>query len=458
MNIISKHILLTAPLWCGQLMAQEKPNIVFILTDDLGWTDLGCYGNTFNETPNIDALSHSGIRFTSAYSASPVSSPSRAAFLTGKHPATLQLTNFIGGNKTDEKSSVLPAKWKPYLESSETTIAEILKSNGYATGMVGKWHLGSSNECSPWNQGFEFTRMIGKNSLDYYNYSIFEDSYNNQVFDDSTYLTDKLTDYGIQFIKANQNKPFFLYMAYTAPHVFLVPKAGTESKYMKKYEHDKSNPYYAAMLQSLDEGIGRLLQQLKSDGILNNTIIVFTSDNGGVVVDELGYTPTNLSPLKDGKGSLYEGGIRIPAIISWKNKIQANQTSDFYFSNVDYFNTLLHAANIDYTNMPTDSKNQLSALTGETKTNLNDTLFWHYPHFSNQGGRPASAIRIGNYKLIYKYEGPKIELYNLQNDIGETKNISKKEIKKTKELLQALKKMESITQAELPAINKNQKK
>ena len=183
----------------------SKPNIVFILTDDMGWKDLACYGNRFTETPNIDALAGSGIRFTQAYAACPVSSPTRASILTGKYPARLQLTNFIAGNRTDPQSPVLPAQWKPYLEAQEITIAELLQGKGYSTGMVGKWHLGAHDSIAPWNQGFSYTRMIGKNGLDYYNYSIFSDSYNDEYVDNGTeYLTDKLTEYGVEFIEKTE--------------------------------------------------------------------------------------------------------------------------------------------------------------------------------------------------------------------------------------------------------------
>jgi len=179
----------------------SPPNIVFILADDLGWKDLGCYGNTFNETPNLDSLAQYGIRFTQAYAACPVSSPTRASIMTGKYPARLQLTNFIKGDRTDEKSPILPATWKPYLEARETTLPELLKQKGYTSGLVGKWHLGGHDTIAPWGQGFDYSWMIGKNGLDYYNYSIYTGSYQNEITDQGAeYLTDKLTDYGVYFI------------------------------------------------------------------------------------------------------------------------------------------------------------------------------------------------------------------------------------------------------------------
>ena len=216
-NILITSSLLVASginLYAQEGVGQKRPNIVFILADDLGWKDLSCYGNPFNETPNLDKLAKSGIRFTQAYAACPVSSPTRASIMTGKYPARLQLTNFIAGNRTDPNSPILPANWQPYLEAREITIPELLKQKGYTTGMVGKWHLGNQDSIAPWNQGFDYSRMIGKNGLDYYNYSIYLGSYKEEFIDHGTeYLTDKLTTYGVDFINQNSKKPFFLYLA-----------------------------------------------------------------------------------------------------------------------------------------------------------------------------------------------------------------------------------------------------
>ena len=280
---------------------------------------MGCYGNKFNETPNIDKLAQSGIRFSQAYAACPVCSPTRASIMTGRYPARLQLTNYIKGERTDEKSPVLPARWKPYLEARETTIAELFKTKGYTTGMVGKWHLGNHDSIAPWNQGFDYSRMIGKNGLDYYNYSVYIDSYNKEFADSGNiYLIDKLTDYGVEFIRNNSGKPFFLYLAYSAPHVFIIPRGDKLRKYFVKYgtTDEKFNPYYSAMLESLDDGVGKIMKTLEEKGLLENTMVVFTSDNGGLGLDELGPTPTSNSPLRKWKGHIYEGGIRVPAIVS----------------------------------------------------------------------------------------------------------------------------------------------
>lgn len=420
------------PVICTTITAQSSvnvPNIVFILADDMGWKDLHCYGNTFNETPNIDSLANSGIQFSQAYSASPVSSPTRASILTGKHPAQLKITNFMGGFRSDPNSPCLPAFTQQELKNSEVTIAELLKSKGYTTAMVGKWHLGERDSVAPWMQGFDFTRMIGKNGLNYYNYSIYMDSYKNEFVDHGTdYLTDKLTEYGVQFIKSNKEKPFFLYLAYSAPHVMIIPKPEKIAKYMMKYEADKqhaSNPYYAAMVESLDEGIGKIVQTLKNAGLLDNTLIVFTSDNGGVGTNELGPTPTSMAPLRKWKGFVYEGGIRVPAIMSWKDKIPTHSNSEHYFSTTDYLPTMAEIAGINKLPDSLSGKSLLPImLHPENRINQNDTLFWHYPHFSNQGGRPSSAVRCSDYKLIENLETNQVELFNLKNDICELHDLS----------------------------------
>ncbi len=435
----------------------SKPNIVFILTDDMGWKDLACYGNRFTETPNINALAGSGIRFTQAYAACPVSSPTRASILTGKYPARLQLTNFIAGNRTDPQSPVLPAQWKPYLEAQEITIAELLQGKGYSTGMVGKWHLGGHDSIAPWNQGFSYTRMIGKNGLDYYNYSIFSDSYNDEYVDNGTeYLTDKLTEYGVEFIEKNENKPFFLYLAYSAPHVVIVPRPDKLMKYFRKYNEseEKFNPYYSAMVESIDDGVGKIVGILREKGIINNTIIIFTSDNGGLGLDELGPTPTSLLPLRKWKGHVYEGGIRVPAIVCWPGFIDPGSVSDEYFSTVDYLPTIAAIAGINDIPEGVDGVNITSLLLEPGKKNSSErALFWHYPHFSNQLGRPAGAVRFGDFKLVELYESQKLELYDLKNDVSESLDISKKNKSKTKELNKLLSDWLKDMNAQMPLPN-----
>lgn len=440
----------------GQTSSQ-LPNIVFILADDLGWTDLGCYGNPFNETPHIDKLAAKGIRFLQAYSASPVCSPTRAAILTGKHPARLQLTNFIKGERQDNDSPVLPASWQPYLAGEETTLPELLKSKGYATWMVGKWHLGNGEGQNPWDQGFDFTRMIGQNGLDYYNYSIFHDSFQTAFTDQGTnYLTDKLTEYGVEFITQNSAKPFFLYMAYSAPHVLIVPRGDKLKKYLFKYHQSdkKYNPYYAAMLESLDDGVGQIIKSLQDKNLMENTLIVFTSDNGGVGLDELGPTPTNLAPLRQWKGHIYEGGNRVPAIFSWPGKLATGITTENYYSSVDYFATFCALADITTPPETSDGKNIIPLLLHpEQKQDFERPLFWHYPHFSNQLGRPAGSVRVGDYKLVELFETGTHELYDLRKDISESNNLAPTMPEKTREMSKILENWRKSVGASMPLPN-----
>lgn len=447
-------------LFAGNTFAQQsRPNIIFILTDDLGYSDLGAYGNPFNETPHLDSLASQGVKFLAAYSASPVCSPSRVALLTGKHPARVGLTNFLVGERKDENSNLdPPIDWTKGLEGSEFTLAEYLKENGYQTGFVGKWHLGNKAGQSPWEQGFDYARMISKNGLDYYNYSIALDGFENQFEDEgSYYLTDRLTDYGLEFVdQQNSKNPFFLFLSYSAPHVLLVPRGDKLAKYFWKYEKfgGKYNPNYAAMIESVDDGVGALVAALEAKGQLENTLIIFTSDNGGVGLPELGPIPTDLAPLRKWKGHAYEGGIRVPAIFYWKGKMSSGQEIEPYFSNTDYFATI--KALLGDEGFQEDGQSILPLIAGNGTNER--SLFWHYPHFSNQLGRPASAIRKGDWKLIYFYETEEKELYRVSEDISESVNLASENTKEVAELWQELKTWLQETKAPLPIVKATEEK
>jgi len=453
MTILRFFLLLLLLQFQSNLSAQETgPNILFILTDDLGYTDLPAYGNPFQEAPNLDFLAKNGIKFTDAYSSSPVCSPSRAGLLTGIHSTRYQLTNFIAGNRKADSLSIDPARWNPFLEGSQVTLAELFKEKGYQTAMIGKWHLGNEQDQTPWAQGFDFTRMIGKNGLDYYNYGIFEDRYES-VFQDSGsyYLTDRLTDYALEFLEKREgNEPFFLYLSYSAPHVFVVPRGDKVSKYLRKYEQfgGKYNPYYAAMIESVDDGIGLILEKLKETGLDQNTLIIFTSDNGGVGLPELGPIPSNLDPLRKWKGHPYEGGIRVPLIAYWPEKIKPG-SSDFPTYNLDFAPTFSQVAGIKYQDS-WDGQSIHPILLGSTNTSREGALYWHYPHFSNQMGKPAAAIRKGDWKLVLHYETQETELYHLADDISEATNLKASQSEKAKELYTLLYNWLRETQANLP--------
>ncbi len=435
------------------LQAQESPpNIVFILTDDLGYTDLPSYGNPFQEAPNLDFLAKNGIRFTDAYSSSPVCSPSRAGLLTGIHSTRYGLTNFIAGNRKADSLAIDPASWNPYLEGSQVTLPELFQEKGYQTAMVGKWHLGNQDDQAPWTQGFDYSRMIGKNGLEYYHYGIFEDSFE-KIFQDSGtyYLTDRLTDYALEFLeKKKENQPFFLYLSYSAPHVFVVPRGDKVSKYLRKYEQfgGKFNPYYAAMIESVDDGIGLIMEKLKTKGLDKNTLIIFTSDNGGVGLPELGPIPTNLDPLRKWKGHPYEGGIRVPLIAYWPEKIQP-QVSSFPTTNLDFAPTFAEIAGL---NLQTgwDGVSLKNIWLGKKELARETPLFWHYPHFSNQLGMPAAAVRNGDWKLILHYETQNIELYHLAEDISESRDLASENPEKARELYTVLYDWLIETKANLP--------
>ena len=440
----------------------RKPNIVFILADDLGYGDLRCYGNPYNETPNLDSLAKRGIRFTSAYSACPVCSPSRAAILTGKHPARLHLTNFLVGERTDSASSLLPAEWRRYLPASEVTLAELLKQQGYKTGMVGKWHLSqagptSGDSLTPTAQGFDYERQIDKNGLDYYNYSIVSNS--KTVFEDTgkAYLTDKLTDYALEFMDQNKSTdtPFFLYLAYSAPHILLVPRADKLSKFLYRYPRfgGRFNPSYAAMLASLDEGVGRVLAKLKDAGLDDNTLVVFTSDNGGLGMPEAGPAPTDNSPLRKWKGHVYEGGIRVPLIVRWTGVTPPNTICDRYLTGTDFVPTFMDILQTGWQPTVPDGKSVYSLLRSPSAIFQRGPIYWHYPHFSNQAGRPAAAIRNGDYKLVEHYETGKTELYNLTSDPAEARDVSTKEPQRAKALLDQLNAWRAEVKANMPRLN-----
>jgi arylsulfatase A-like enzyme len=303
--------------------------------------------------------------------------------------------------------------------------------------------------------------MIGKNGLDFYNYSIYSDSYSNEFTDHGKeYLTDKLTEYSVEFIEKNRKKPFFLYLAYSAPHVGIVPRSDKLMKYFFKYgrSEEKFNPNYAAMIESLDEGVGKVLETLDRMGILENTLVVFTSDNGGLGMDELGPTPTSMLPLRKWKGHVYEGGIRVPAIVSWPGRIRSGITSEFSYSTIDYLPTICELTGIS--NLP-DDIDGLSILSVWMKPDsyqlAERPLYWHYPHFSNQLGRPAGAVRYGKYKLVELYESDKLELYNLEEDISEANDLSAQMPGKTDEMHKMQVNWRKSVNAQMPLPNPDYK-
>jgi arylsulfatase A-like enzyme len=429
-------LLVTASSAIAQEKRAVRPNVIIILADDLGWADLGCYGSEYHKTPNLDRLASQGMRFTDAYAACPVCSPSRAAILTGKYPARLNLTTFLPGRPDRPDQKLLQPIINQQLPAGETTLAAVLKKAGYATGHVGKWHLGGKGSL-PEERGFD-VNIAGDAAGSPRSYFA---PYKNRAgvlipklehAPDGEYLTDRLTAEAMQFIENNRDKPFFLYLPHYAVHIPLKAKKDMIAKYKPGRPGEQGNPIYAAMIESLDEGVGRILQSLDDLKLADHTIVVFTSDNGGLSVREGPDTPsTSNAPLREGKGYLYEGGIREPLIVKWPNVTRPGSTSAVPVCGIDLFSTILDACGVK-SDDPVDGVSMVPLLKGgELKR---DALYWHYPHYSNQGGKPGGTIRAGDFKLIEFYEDGQLELYNLKKDMNESNNLAVDKPMKAKEL------------------------
>jgi len=396
----------------------KQPNIVFFLIDDMGWADLGCYGDRFHETPNIDRLAHEGMRFTNAYAGAPVCSPSRASILTGKAPARLHLTQWIPGTLYPYKR-LLEAPTQLHLELGISTIASILKQSGYRTGAIGKWHLGGDGYL-PENFGFD-VNIAGDNHGHPPSYFGPFHFHNLTGYTPKDYLTDVLTQKMDAFVRDSAGiSPFFLYMAEYSVHLPLEAKLTMIEKYRRKNGgKDEPDPVYAAMIESTDIALGSLRSVLERAGVADNTIILLTSDNGGV-----GFQGRRLHRIADngglraGKGYLYEGGIREPLIVHWPGITRADTVCDVPVIGMDYMPTLLNMAGAGPLPQPCDGLDFTGLLRGGNSLNR-DTLYWHYPHYSDQGGTPSGAIHEGDWKLIEFFEDNHVELYNLALDPGE---------------------------------------
>ncbi len=438
--------------------AKQRPNIVFFLVDDMGWADVGCFGSTFHETPNIDRFAREGLRFMQAYAACPVCSPTRASIMTGKYPARLHLTDFLKGARSPEDSPVLPAPYLDQLALEETTIPEVLREAGYATGIVGKWHLGDASY-GPQKQGFDMAIGVpGGGGLRSYFWPGWSSPLEGHFRGE--YLADRYTDEACAFIQAHRERPFFLYLAHNSVHIPLEAKAEKIKKYEEKLkahppqEGRQNNPHYAAMVESVDESLGRVLETLETCGIADNTLVVFFADNGGLSVHEGKLTPATTNyPLRAGKGYLYEGGVREPMIVRWPGVTKPNSTCDTPVCSIDFLPTFRAIAAPGVKAGPVDGLDISPLLRREQKTLDRPALYWHYPHFSNQGGRPGGAIRAGDWKLIEEYEYGKLELYNLRDDIGETKNLAEAEPKRARALHEQLVAWRAEVNATMPPPN-----
>jgi arylsulfatase A-like enzyme len=448
----------------GRSVPPERLNIVFILADDLGWRDLGCCGSTFYHTPNLDRLAAEGMRFTRAYAACCVCSPTRASILTGRYPARLRLTDFIAGAR---RGKLVPAPYLHYLPLEEVTIAEALREAGYRTGFIGKWHLGGP-EFNPERQGFDANvagceRGSPPSYFSPYRIPNLPDG------PPGEYLTDRLTDEAVKFIEGAREKPFFLYLSHYAVHnpqqakvellqrwrtraAALLPLTGPEflPEGERQARQVQNQPVYAAMVESLDESVGRVMKTLTDLGLRDNTLVVFTSDNGGLSTAE--GSPTSNVPLRAGKGWLYEGGVREPLIVRWPGVVRPGSVCHTPVISTDYNPTFLEAAGLPARPAQhADGTGMVPLLKGGSLPER--PLFWHYPHYGNQGGSPAGAIRLGDFKLVEWFEDMRVELFNLRDDPGERHDLAAAMPEKAAALRQQLHDWRKRLDAAMPTPN-----
>jgi len=451
-----RHLALVALLAVLQTLAAAapKPNFIFFLIDDLGRNDLGCYGSKFYRTPNLDRMASQGMKFTDAYAACPVCSPTRASIMTGKYPARLHLTDWLPGRGDLPAQRLARPIINQQLALEEVTIAERLKAAGYVTAHVGKWHLGGEG-FEPQKQGFDINIAGDHTGTPMSYFAPFGGKAKDgkqramrglEEAKDGEYLTDRLTTEAEKIIAANKDKPFFLYFAHYAVHTPLKAKADYIAKYpqVAGKAGQQTNAIYAAMMESMDESIGRILKQLDDLKLADNTYVFFTSDNGGLATIEGPSTPATInSPLREGKGYLYEGGIRVPLLVRGPG-IAAGSTATNAMSSVDYFPTILELAGLPLGDpaLAGSAPGAKSPAPAEAGTpNVIDgvtlapllkggpapaarPLFWHYPHYANQGGKPGGVIRDGDWKLIEFYETGRVELFDLKNDFRENRNLA----------------------------------
>ncbi len=411
--------------------ATARPNVVLIVIDDFGWADLGCYGSKFYRTPNVDSLAATGMRFTQAYAACPVCSPTRSALMTGKYPARLHLTDYIPGQPDAAERRLLRADFRQELPLEEITIAERLHDAGYVTAAIGKWHMGDA-PFEATRQGFDVAiGGIASGSVQSHFAPYLRGGRTLPGLAEAPegeYLTDRITAEAEKFLDENHNRPFFLYLPHYAVHTPMNAKPDVIARYRsaEKPPGLQNNPVYAAMVESMDDSVGGIVRKLESLGLTNNTVLIFTSDNGGLATAESPKTPaTNNAPLREGKGYLYEGGIRVPLVVRWPQHVKPGSTSAVPLSSIDLPATIAELCETRF-ETPIDGIS-IVPLLKQTGTLAARPLYWHYPHYSPQGGKPGGAIREGDFKLIEFYEGGRRELFNVVQDTSESTNLIDKE-------------------------------
>jgi len=453
--IIKKMILLCLLALCSAVFTTNargeeapKTNVVFFLIDDLGWMDLGCQGSDYYKTPNIDRLAGEGMRFTDAYAACNVCSPTRAALMSGKYPARLLLTQWLPAGRWNATGNKMrEGRYLSNLPLEEVTIAEVMREVGYRTAFMGKWHLGTETYYYPKHQGFDINvagRDYGAPGSYFYP---FEGSWKIPSTGQmrhrkcplegkkGDYLVDRLAEEADKFIRQNAERPFLLVLSHYAVHTPLQGKPDKVAKYAKvPKDQRQGDPRYAAMVESVDDSVGRVLRAIKETKLEDNTLVIFTSDNGGYA------HATDNSPLRANKGANYEGGIRVPLIIKWPGHAKPGSLSDEPVTSTDFYPTILAATGQPLRpHQHVDGESLVPVLTGSGGLKR-DAIYWHYPHYNKHPQAfPSGVIRSGDRKLLECYETGKLSLYNLADDIGETNDLSKKEPAKTAELHAKLK-------------------
>ncbi|AQT66981.1 Arylsulfatase [Anaerohalosphaera lusitana] len=455
-----------------------KPlNFVFILADDLGWKDLGVYGSEFYETPNIDRLASEGMLFTDGYAACPVCSPTRASIMAGKYPARMDTTDWFGAPQPHNvrghwlKKPLLPAPYVPQLPLEEVTIPEALKQHGYKTFFAGKWHLGHEG-FYPEDQGFD-VNIGGYFRGGPYTGKRYFSPYDNPKMEngpEGEHLPIRLGKETAKFVTENKERPFLAYLSFYSVHTPLMTTEELKKKYQQKKKEMgleaewgkqgerrerlvQEHAVYAGMVEAMDTAVGIVLDELEEQGLAENTAVMFMSDNGGLSTSE-GH-PTSNVPLRAGKGWIYEGGIREPWIVKWPGVTKPGSTCDEPVISTDFYPTMLDMAGLPL--MPEQHKDGVSIvplLEGGDSLDR-EAIFWHYPHYGNQGGSPSAAVRAGEYKLIEWYEDDSVELYNLEKDISEEHDLSEKMPEKTAELRMMLHEWQEEVDAKMPKRNPN---
>lgn len=437
------------------LAAADRPNVVFILADDLGWADIGCYGSTYHKTQNLDRFAAESLRFTHGYAACPVCSPTRCAIMTGKYPQRIGITDWLPGRPDRPDQKLKRPALVTDLPTSEVTLASAFKQAGYVIALIGKWHLGGKDS-TPEKHGFDvniggdhtgtplsyFAPFVGKKDGRFMP--------GLEKAPDGEYLTDRFAAEAEKFLETNKDKPFFLYLPHNAVHTPMRAKPEMVAKYKQRPAGQQGNPTYAAMLESLDDAVGRVLKKLQDLKLAERTIVIFTSDNGGLATLEgMAQAPTINAPLREGKGYLYEGGIRVPLIVKWPGVTKPGKT-DAPACSIDFFPTLCEACRVT-SEAKVDGVNLLPVLKGGTIERKE--LYWHYPHYANQGSKPGGAIRSGNYKLIEFYENNRRELFDVVADVGENKNLAAEKPEVVKQLADKLATWRKEVGAKMPTPN-----